>query len=639
MKSIYNYILLIIAVVGLASCDDWLEREPQTILTDEQVWSDPELITSVISDVYSRLPKHTDFTETGNCGATDVYCGWKDYAAYDEAIWSGVSNFDYEVRNNIINYPFLRWSLWNYTLIRDINLAIENIGKTESAKVSTTQKEQFIAELRFLRALNYFELVKRMGGVPLITTQLIYDFSGDPSPLRQPRDSEEAVYDFIRDELDDIKDKLGNEGSQTRANSFTALALKSRAMLYAGSLAKYNSLNPISLPGGEVGIPSSRAVDYYASSLEAAKEIIDSNVYSLYQNNPDLGENFYEAVTQKSNNNEAILVIDYSASQGLRHPFTLNNIPRSLRLDVANVSGSSAISPSLNLVEDYEYLDGTEGSLRGTGTGSNTAAGQQNWIFYDQPEDIFENKDPRLYGTIIYPGATFAGQPINLQAGVYVWNEGADKYDRVEGTLNSTYSDDGTLVGADGPMRNENYVSATGFYLRKYIDSSPSGATSSIQSDVWWVWFRLAEVYLNAGEAAFELGLSSEAVSFYNALRERAGFSPETLTVASLTLDRVRNERRVELAFEDHRVWDLKRWRIAHEYWDGNTESKEAMNYALFGYRIVRPGHPNHGKYVYDKFPAPRQIAPRFFRLGNYYSQIPQDVLNNNPEIVRNPFH
>lgn len=639
MKNLYKYLFIGLAIVGLGSCQDWLEREPQTILTDEQVWSDPALITSIISDIYSRLPKHTDFTETGNCGATDVFCGWKDYAAYDEAIWSGVSNFDYEVRNNIINYPFSRWNLWNYGLIRDINLAIENIEKVESSKLTITQKDQFVSELRFLRALNYFELVKRMGGVPIVTSQLIYDFSGDASPLRQARDSEEAVYDFIRDELDEIKDKLGNEGSVSRANSFTALALKSRAMLYAGSIAKYNQTNPISLPNGEVGIPSGRADDYFRSALDAAKEIIDSKTYSLYQNNPNLGENFYEAVTQKSNNNEAIFVIDYSASQGLRHPFTLNNIPRSLRLDVANVSGSSAISPSLNLVEDYEFLDGSDGALKGVGTGSNTAAGQQNWIFYEQPEDIFENKDPRLYGTIIYPGTSFAGQVISLQAGVYVWNSSTNKYDREEGSLNSTYTDNGTLVGADGPLRNENYVSATGFYLRKYIDPSPSGATSSIQSDVWWVWFRLGEVYLNAGEAAFELGLKSEAVSYYNELRGRAGFSNESLTTTSLTLDRVRNERRVELAFEDHRVWDLKRWRIADQLWDGNRTSESAMNYALFGYRVIHPGHPNDGKFVYDKFPAPRQVAPRFFRVGNYYSQIPQSVINNNPEIVRNPFH
>ena len=81
-----------------------------------------------------------------------------------------------------------------------------------------------------------------MGGVPLITTTLEYDFSGDPSYLRNPRAKEHEIYDFVYSECEAIKSQLGNKGSQTRANYYTALALESRAMLYAGSIAKYNAL-------------------------------------------------------------------------------------------------------------------------------------------------------------------------------------------------------------------------------------------------------------------------------------------------------------------------------------------------------------------------------------------------------------
>ena len=92
--------------------------------------------------------------------------------------------------------------------------------------------------------------------MPIITEQLIYDYSGDPSYLQRPRAKEEEVYDFIASEVDAIKDSLSNDGSVSRANKYTALALKSRAMLYAGSIAKYNNLmpSPIKTPGGEVGI-------------------------------------------------------------------------------------------------------------------------------------------------------------------------------------------------------------------------------------------------------------------------------------------------------------------------------------------------------------------------------------------------
>jgi hypothetical protein len=140
--------------------------------------------------------------------------------------------------------------------------AIEGID-TYSEKLTDAQKEAYKAEFRFIRAYNYFELVKRMGGVPLITNQLIYDFSGDPSKLQLPRAKESEVYEFIADEMDAIKDQLGNAGSQTRANKYTALALKSRAMLYAASLAKYNNLIPVPITtkGGEVGIPADKPMN------------------------------------------------------------------------------------------------------------------------------------------------------------------------------------------------------------------------------------------------------------------------------------------------------------------------------------------------------------------------------------------
>jgi hypothetical protein len=154
---------------------------------------------------------------------------------------------------------------------------------------------------------------------------------------------------------------------------------------------------------------------------------------------------------------------------------------------------------------------------------------------------------------------------------------------------------------------------------------------------MWWVRFRLGEIYLNAAEAAFELGQTAEAETFVNQLRARAGF--EASSLGALTIDKLRNERRVELAFEDHRVWDLKRWRIAHEVWNGNAGSPDAVVYALYPYRVVRPGDPRDGKYVFEKLVAPRFRSPRFFQMGNYYSSIDQAVLNNNPKIVRNPFH
>ncbi|WP_407427705.1 RagB/SusD family nutrient uptake outer membrane protein [Arcticibacter sp.] len=626
MKNISKYLALcLVLTLSITSCEkDYLEREPTTIVTDEQLWEDPKLIVGLLANYYNRLP--TDMGLNDQAGSQ-----WRNMADYDDAMWSGSSNDEF--RNNIVSYPATRWRLYDYGFVRDLNLAIENVDKFGSATLNEAQRTQLKAEFRFIRAYLYFEMVKRMGGVPLITTQLLYDFSGDPTYLQQPRAKEAEVYDFVAAELDAIKNDIANEGSTGRANKYTCMALKSRAMLYAGTIAKYNALlTPnVVTPGGEVGIPASRAAEYLQKSLDASKEVI-AGPYSLYKNNPNLGENFYEAVVKKTNNPEVIFVRDFLSSKAKKHFFTYENIARGIRED--NLS-SSSIVPSLNLVENYEYLDGSPGILR-TRNAANT-----DYIYYDNTTDIFANKDARLYGTVIYPGAPFRGLTVDMQAGVMRWDAGSGSYQTIEGPdLGTNYTDGKPLIAASGPHRSIQEVSNTGFYLRKYVDANGGASTRGIQSDVWWVWFRLGEVYLNAAEAAFELGLSNEALTYANAIRERAGFPANSLTTATITLDRIRNDRRNELAFEDHRVWDLKRWRQADKVWNGNANNPSDVVYALYPYRVVRPGDPaRDGKYVFVKMRAPKFGSPRFFQIFNYYSSIDQGVINSNPKIVPNPFN
>ena len=605
-------------VLGLStSCQkDFLDRTPPNIILDSQLWNDSNLITGLIANYYDRLPVHTT-----------IYNGWVDFSAYDEAMWSGYNNYP----NDLFTYDAFRWGGWDYGLIRDINLAIEGIDKN-STSLSTSQKDQFKAEFRFIRAYMYFELAKRYGGVPLVTTQLIYDNSGDTTPLQVARSKEAEVYDFVASELDAIKGTLGNElntgPSPTRANRYTAMALKCRAMLYAASIAKYNAASGlnISTPGGEVGIPSSLASSYYQKSLDAAKEVM-AGPYSLYKGNPNnLGENFYEAITRKTANSEVIWVKDFLVAKDYRHGFTYDNIARGIRED--NLS-SSATTPILNFVEAFENLDGTSGELK-IRNAANT-----DYIYYDNLSGPFQNKDARLYGTVIYPGSTFKGQEVQIQAGVKVWNAANNSYTNIEGGLGSLYTDGKLQTGSSGPQPNQQDVSNSGFYLRKYIDSGAGASTRGIRSDTWWVRFRLAEILLNAAEADFELGNTSEALTYVNQVRARAGF---TTPLTTLTLARLQNERRVELAFEDHRVWDLKRWRIAHQVWNGSPTTPSANAYILFPYRVVRPGTSMDGKYVFDKQLSLRYRTPRNFQLFNYYTFLGNGIRNANPKIVRNPF-
>jgi starch-binding outer membrane protein, SusD/RagB family len=618
MRTLLKYWIGCFVLLSLFSCKkDWLDRQSQTILSNEQVMNDPNLIVGLLANLYDRLPTDASLTNR-----------WQQHTAYDDAVWSGGGNAGDVERLNIVTYATNRWTLWDYGFIRDINLSLENMQKT-GEKLTDAQKTQFDAEFRFLRAYDYFEMVKRMGGVPLITSQLIVEDKNEVASLRRPRNKESEVYDFIASECDAIKDKIGNGTSTTRANKYAVLALKCRAMLYAGSLAKYNnSLTPnITLPGAEVGIPTAKANEYYQKALDAAKDII-AGPYKLYTGNANPGENFAEIFVKKQGNPEVILAQDFLQSKGRNHTFSYDNIARGIRED--NL-GSSAIAPSLNLVESFDFLDGSPGTLK-TRTPDNS-----DYIYYDKPQDIFANKDARLYGTVIYPGTSFKGLSVDLQAGVKVWDAATNSYKTVEGDLSSLYTDGKLLTGSSGPQRSAQDVSNTGFNLRKYIDPTPGSSNRGRQSDVWWVRFRLGEVYLNAAEAAFELGQMTDALTYINKLRERAGFPPNSLT--TLTIDKIINERRAELAFEDHRLWDLIRTRKATTVWNGDRNSPTAMQYALYMYRVVRPGDPaRNDKFVFDRLVAPRYLAPRNFQIQNYYSAIPQNVIDANPLIVRNPF-
>lgn len=602
----------------LSSCgDDWFEEDPKNILTNEQVWNDPAMVKSQLANLYDRITHlHGVFNTGGMCES-------------DEAMWCGTLDQNWR---NTLQYGNDYGRLWDYGLMRDINMSIENLERY-GVNLTEEDKNLFNAEFRFIRAYIYFDMVRRMGGVPLITKTLEYDFSGDPSYLQNPRAKEYEIYDFVYNECEDIKEALKKNGkSQTRANYYTALALESRAMLYAGSIAKYNTLKTpnIVTDGGEVGIPASKASDYYEKSLAASKEILKGG-YELYNKDNDKGVNFYKLFMDKDNNPEIIWAKDYKYSDKV-HSFSYDNVIQHLKEDNDN---SSCVGPSLGLVEAFDYLDGTSGKL-------NYMNGNDYKVF-DNPEDMFANKDARLYGTVIYPGTQFRGSDVDIQAGVAVWNTQKGEYDLLtDPVLGSKYTDGGTFVGQDGPTDRTPNVSNTGFYIRKYITEESSYSLRN-HSDNWWPWFRLGEIYLNAAEASFELNDNTPGALYYiNKLRERAGFPANSLS--TLTLEKIQNERRVEMAFEDQRYFDLKRWRIADEIWNGDEDrvanNSTAVVYGLFPYRIAepQPGHEaDKNKYIFVKQRSSRFEKARLFNLSNYYSSIADDVLNNNPKLVKNP--
>lgn len=609
-------------ILAIAGCDndEFLDREPTNILGEDQVWENEDLVFSVLADLYNRLP---DYQGLEN---------WWEYANFDETFASNAGDY---WRHQNQEYGYGNWGMWDYGFIRDLNLFIQKCEVAET--LSADARSRFLAEAKFIRAMVYFEHVKRMGGVPLILEPLEYDYSGDPTYLQYPRAKEHEIYDFVIAEMEEVKNDLPNGGTRSRATKGAALALISRAALYAGSIANYGQLTPeVSLPGGEVGIPASMADAYYTKSLNASEEVMGLGTYELYDQDPNKSENYTNIFLNKSSNNEVILAKDFVV-QGRTHGFTIENIPRSLREE--NTSGGK-MNPSLNLVQSYELLDNTFAELP-------TKDGAGNPIYYDNPMDIFEGRDPRLLGTVIVPGSSFRGKEVDIWAGYKLQDGSVITSGQLGGQAQLPGSSASVqVVGFDGPIDQLEWSAQNGFYLRKYVDTSVGSGQRGTGSSVWLVRFRYAEILLNAAEAAFELGDLDKAAEYMNQVRRRAGF-PIDLNAGEIDFDRIVHERKVELAFENHILWDKKRWRLAHRIWNGvatdltnDPGDALAVSTRVFGlkpFKYYEPGSPNDGKWIFEEFlPAPVFNAHRF-RLGNYYSFIGDNVRNNNPKIVRNP--
>ncbi|MBD8487273.1 RagB/SusD family nutrient uptake outer membrane protein [Echinicola sp. CAU 1574] len=617
-KYIYS---IFTCVILFTACndEDFLNRDPQNILLEDQVWENEDLVLSVLADLYNRLPDYQTIER------------WWEFANFDETFASNAGDY---WRHQNVDYGYGDWGMWDYGYIRDINLFIE---KAEVAdQLDPEVRSQFIAEAKFIRAMVYFEHVKRMGGVPLILESLEYDYSGDPTYLQYPRAQEHEVYDYIIQEMEDIKGDLPNGGTRSRATIGAALALESRAALYAGSIANYGQLTPnVSLPGGEVGIPADMADQYYTTSLRASEELMGLGTYGLYQNDPDPSENYTNIFLNKSANNEVILAKDFLV-QGRTHGFTIENIPRSLREE--NTVGGK-MNPSLNLVQSFELLDNTFAPLP-------TEDADGNPIYYDDQLDIFAGRDPRLAGTVILPGSTFRGSEVDIWAGWKTPEGNVITSDQLGGRAELPNGSTDQVVGYDGPIDNLEWSAQGGFYLRKYVDTSVGSGQRGTGSAVWWIRFRYAEILLNASEAAFELGDNTKAAEYMNQVRRRAGF-PTDLAPSEIDFDRIVHERKVELSFENHILWDYKRWRLAHRVWNGESVDLTnepgdalAVSTRVFGlkpFKVYDPGSPNHEKWIFEEFKPTPVFNPHRFRLGNYYSFIGDNVRNANPLIVRNP--
>jgi len=491
----------------ISSCTDFLSYDESSTYSEEQVFSVRSRATQMATNVYSYLM--SDFGSVGSAmraaGCDEAEYVWPSsvvHAFYD-GTWSQINTVD-DV-----------WAV-NYKGIRAANLFLEKgVGQTfeENQHQSTYSKDMLKYnnleyEVRFLRAYFYFELIKRYGGVPLETKVLTEQEANSVTKA-----SYDDVSNFIVNECDTAAKYLpkiynasydAETGRVTRA---TALALKSRVLLYGASELHNSTADNAK----------------WLEAAKAAKALIDSAV--VYKINSLIG---YDKIP----NNIALPELIFARREANSGTFEALNFP------IGFEGGKSGTVPTQNLVDAYEMKK----------TGAAFDGGAFDWNDPTMTANPYLNRDPRLAYTVVLNNSLWAyGERVEAWTG---GNSGQPK------------------SGA----------TTTGYYLKKYVDPNisfrPSGLTSSRHV---WVIFRYSEMLLNYAEAMNEAfaapnykdaTFTLSAVEAINLVRKRTGVAlisiPTTISKDVFRV-KVRNERRVELAFEDHRFWDIRRWKIGPE--------------------------------------------------------------------------
>lgn len=612
MKKFIHIILAFSVLISMVGCKDFLDQEPDNIYTADEVFSDASMIRSVLANLYGRV--------NYGMNLNDSY----SFTYVDEAakMDGGTDYFS--------TYSDTQFRVYDYTFVRNCNQFLESLSETTA--LSDDEKAPFEGEVRFLRAWCYFNMIRSLGGVPLMGDE-VYGYTNPEDVLEytKARSTEAESYDYVISECEAAYNLMGSDMTthSARANKWTARILEARAAIYAASLAKYNNLmdTPITTDGGEVGIPAELADSYYQTALTAAVDVINNSPYVIQDSDSDKGMNFYNAVCIKDNNTEVMWCHDYYYP-GSTVSFSNANIPSQYKDDIDN----SYAGPVLNLVEQYEPLDT---DTPGQGEAFKTVNEDGSYVFYNSCSEPFDSRDPRLYGTVLYPGGEFRGTPCELQAGQLILNSDGEWVTKTTDVLGETDDDGNIITSQNGPQEsNKQYVNKTGFFFRKFLDESAgSSMRNGARSTMWWPYFRISEAYMIACEASFELGNTADALTYINVVRERAGVQDLT----TITFDNIVHENQVEFAFEFHRFWDLKRWRLADQVFDGE-DNDHARFRVLWPYLVVAPGNEHDGQWVFVENKYFLYPNPRYFRMQNYYCFIDDDWVNRNSLLVKNPY-
>lgn len=604
-------ICVLSAIILLSSsCNSVLDKQPLDIISDAIVWDDQVLVDGLLSQQYEFTPVLTQDATTciSGWGMSPISCSgdWNyDFIRSDKggghlatntitdeckSGWLQYTGDGYKKNGISISGGFSEYWELPYKTIRNLNEIIERLPQSKGLSPDFVKLR--VAEARFLRAFNYFSMVKRYGAVPLILKVQQMD---DPEEELYPkRTSEKELYDFIIFEMDAIAEDLVLTKDYGRPTKGAALALKCRAALYAGSIAQFGKIQL----GGLLGIDVGQANAYYQKAYDAANWIITNGGYALYNKDIDKTTNFRNLFVVKRNS-EIILARQYSWSDGMgggngwTNDFVQSPKPQAWNLGNAN-------APYLEMAEEFEYIDGSPGTL------DRQKIQQGLWTI----DDLWGNKDPRFYATIWTQDTPWRNGKVDFHKGLIV---------------------DGNVIDADGQTHNG--VPAwgdqrlgndftTGFGVMKYLTESQPFVDMWGKDGSDYIVFRLGEILLNYAEAAYEIGKTDEALAAINQIRSRAGIA----LLTNITRDRIRHERKVELAFEGHRYWDVRRWRTAHLELSGHWSGlRYVLDYDTRSYQLI----------VIEKIDGANSAAQ--FLESNYYFPITLTRTGANRNLEENP--
>lgn len=667
--------ILAFAVFGgtLAACQD-LDIPPRNILSGSDIYNEGG-ITAYMAGLYNHLPME-DFN-MGDDGSRGGFFNWNS----EKTTLGSTGEYANNVCGDVIVYGDKGYWKPAYQIIRQANVLIQDlpnyIGQLQGA-------EEWIAEARFIRAYTYFALVKRYGGVPLLTVPQALDEN-----LLLARSSHQECVDFILEDLDYAMEHMTTVKTRGRANRYVAAAFKSRVALYAGSIARYGGNFMFTGASGTqlCGIPAERANDYFQQAYEAAVAV-DQGGYALHTGS-DKRQAFREVFDKAATSEESIFIREYDINNYV-HSWDRMMAPE--RATNGNYGGRYFVP--LDWVELFDGLpiDENTGHLK-------TVDEDGNYLIYDNGHALFDNAEPRLKASIMIPGDTYFGLELDMRNGLIVSGTSDQKIPkRTIDDGKTTYTQDGILDlfkqdgitvvrstklpregelyagtniainGLDGPATSNGNVCTTGFYGAKWLQYD-SPVPNLHQSTQPWIDIRYAEVLLNRAEAAVELtqngvttvngtNLAEDAMQCINQIRDRAGAT--LLTSASQITDAtprtnglgtgrnsmvfapneglhiVRVERYKELAVEHKLYWDLRRWFTAHEQMYQFRWRMLAPYMFLDGATVDSDTGIPHGKYIFDARTTVHYNGQHNFDSKYYYEKIPDSERSVNYLLEQN---